>query len=226
MLFRHMIWASDSSWYPFTIPQRVPFSILFDYKTIPTKRAVGGRGVVSVIPPVVPYRLRGKGRTANWLIPLSLQNNSTLQTTVARFGPKVDQTSPKWDKSGTFSYHISVRFGSMWIRPGFVPFRWYLNRFCHKPDIPDESGEQLAARLSTLCQSVISSPDPDVIWCDCVIVWFSNTHIHLIHFLCVCFGEYLISNRYTDCILFIMDKKCLQRRYNYNVCSAIILLYC
>jgi len=29
---------------------------------------------------------------------------------VARFGPKVGQIGPKWDKSGTFSDPISVHF--------------------------------------------------------------------------------------------------------------------
>ena len=29
-----------------------------------------------------------------------------------RFGPKVAQIVPKWDKSGTFSYKITVQFGS------------------------------------------------------------------------------------------------------------------
>ena len=32
--------------------------------------------------------------------------------TVTRFGPKVGQISPKWDKSGTFSDQISVHFGA------------------------------------------------------------------------------------------------------------------
>ena len=31
---------------------------------------------------------------------------------VTRFGPKMGQIGPKWDKSGTFSDQISVHFGA------------------------------------------------------------------------------------------------------------------
>ena len=57
---------------------------------------------------------------------------------------KVGQIGPKWDKSGTFSDQISVRFGAranmnwnlIWKIPGFVPFAANLANFWAKPDIP------------------------------------------------------------------------------------------
>ena len=40
------------------------------------------------------------------------RRNVRLDFQGVRFGPKVGQIGPKWDKSGTFSDQISVHFGS------------------------------------------------------------------------------------------------------------------
>ena len=66
---------------------------------------------------------------------------------MARFGPKVGQIGPKWDKSGTFSDQISVHFNSKssksqdllksdLIGPRFVSFGSNLTHFGPKSAIP------------------------------------------------------------------------------------------
>ena len=51
-----------------------------------------------------------------------------------RFGSKVGQIGPKWDKSGTFSDQISMK--SDVKIPGFVQFVANLTLFGGKPTIP------------------------------------------------------------------------------------------
>ena len=48
---------------------------------------------------------------------------------------QVGQFGPKWDKSGTFSDHISVYFRLS--EPGFVPFGFNLTYFGPKSDTPE-----------------------------------------------------------------------------------------
>ena len=74
--------------------------------------------------------------------------HSNTQTGVCirdgRFGSKVGQIGPKWDKSGAFSDQISVHLAPrrqihwnlIWKSPGFVPFGANLTHFGGKPTIP------------------------------------------------------------------------------------------
>ena len=61
-----------------------------------------------------------------------------------RFGSKVGQIGPSWDKSGTFSDQISVH-----LAPGFVPFGANLTHFGAKPTIPVSPSVLAVASLSS-----------------------------------------------------------------------------
>ena len=57
---------------------------------------------------------------------------------IARFGPKVGQIGPKWEKSGTFSDQISVHFGALRqnvLKSDLKKFRIFLTHFVHNSDI-------------------------------------------------------------------------------------------
>ena len=54
----------------------------------------------------------GKDQAAQWLLPAEIWGKSTRNRDV-RFGLKVGQIGPKWDKCWTFSDKISVHFGSL-----------------------------------------------------------------------------------------------------------------
>ena len=43
---------------------------------------------------------------------ISLDSDKTMLNWVTRFGPKMGQIGPKWEKSGSFSDQISVHFGA------------------------------------------------------------------------------------------------------------------
>ena len=68
-------------------------------------------------------------------ISISIQESGefTPAATVTRFGPKVGQIGPKWEKSGAFSDQNSVHLAR---GPGFVPFGANLTHFGAKPTIP------------------------------------------------------------------------------------------
>ena len=63
---------------------------------------------------------------------LTFLTTETLPTRDGRFGSKVSQISPKWDKSGTSSNQISVHLA----RSEKVPFGANLIHFGAKPTIP------------------------------------------------------------------------------------------
>ena len=74
-------------------------------------------------------------------IPARKQHNNTRD---GRFGSKVGQIGPKWDKSGAFSDQISVHLAPprqmhwnlIWKSHGFVPYGANLTHFGAKPTIP------------------------------------------------------------------------------------------
>ena len=74
----------------------------------------------------------------------SSTGQNTPQSRDGRFGSKVGQIGPKWDKSGAFSDQISVHlaqgrqmhWNQIWKSPGFVTFRANLTHFGAKPTIP------------------------------------------------------------------------------------------
>ena len=64
---------------------------------------------------------------------------SGLSDMNVRFGPKVEQILPKWDKSGTFSYQLSVYYWiiiMIWKSPVFVQFGPIWPTLGPKSDIP------------------------------------------------------------------------------------------
>ena len=72
---------------------------------------------------------------------LDMTNVRTIEAQhwLTRFGPKVGQIDPKWDKSGIFfSDHISVHFGSVSQNILISDLKKIPDHFGVKPDIPNE----------------------------------------------------------------------------------------
>ena len=98
--------------------------------------------------------------------PVTSRDISVSRITImnGRFGSKVGQIGPKWDKSGTFSDQISVHLARssqmywnlIWKSPGFVPFWANLTHFGAKSTIPDTqrtvllSGNRFSFRYSQM----------------------------------------------------------------------------
>ena len=61
-----------------------------------------------------------------------------LKLWVTRFGPKMFQIGPKWDKPWTFSDRCSAKmyWNMIWKSPGFVPFGTNMTHFRATLDIP------------------------------------------------------------------------------------------
>ena len=93
----------------------------------------------------------------------------------ARFGSKVGQMCPRWDKSGAFSDQISVHLARpiwgpnlIWKSPGFVQFGANLPHFGAKPSIPSVH-EYFSPYIHRLLPTIVT-------WLVDVITWLITIH--------------------------------------------------